>query len=154
MKIRKGLRIAIPMAVVALGLVMASVAWACSAYNGQTFIQNPTTLDWSTYSKVSVSRRAGASIKIRGDGVALGDAGYGTKDGDAYQPVMSGEGDCCIGGTKLGGTVPLEHTKSPDIRETAVQIPAGTSGNKWICMLNEGTVGIDDSTAHATLSIL
>ena len=73
MKIRKGLRIAIPMAVVTLGLVMASVAWACSAYNGQTYLKTPTTLNWDTFLEVQGSRKAATSIDIKGDGVTLGD---------------------------------------------------------------------------------
>ena len=151
MKIRKGLRVAIPMAVVALGLVMASVAWACSAYNGQTYLKTPTTLNWDTFLEVQGSRKSATKIDIKGDGVNVGD--YGTANGDTYQAVMSAQGDCCMGGTKLGDTVTLDKDKEPDLGPTTVSIPAGTSGNKWVCMLNQ-TTDTDDSTGHATLSIL
>ncbi len=152
MKIRKGLRIAIPMAVVALGLVMASVAWACSAYNGQTFIKDPTTGGWDTFVEVQGSRRAATSITIKGDGVNLGT--YGTANGDTYQAIMANAGECCLGGQNLGGKVTLKQSATEaDVGPTAVDIAAGTSGNKWICMLNEST-DTDDSTAHASLSVL
>ena len=164
LKHRKRLRVFIPLAVAAAALMSASLAWACTIYNGQSWIWDTDTVPASWQGSDSVKRTAvrggDVSITIMGDGVA---PLYGEKDGDLYRAVMAPSGSCCGGSTTttLADNVVLAMTPTawdqpmvPDLGPNTVTIPGDkTRGDYWICYLNKTTLG-NDSTAHATLSIV
>lgn len=88
-------RVAIPLATAAAVLSVASTAWACTYFSGQTYFDDPATTTLDEGLSKSVRKSSTANLRIWGKGVAASD-NYPTSP---WKVVASPFGQCCGSGT-------------------------------------------------------
>ncbi len=89
------IRVAIPLATAAAALSVASTAWACTYFSGQTYFDNPATTTLDQGLEKSVSSRSTTNLRIWGKGVPASE-NYPTSP---WKVVASPFGQCCGSGT-------------------------------------------------------
>lgn len=119
MRVSRRVRVAIPLATAAAALSVASTAWACTYFSGQTYFDNPATTGTleqtdelpSTWKPKVLTN---STLVVWGKGVPAGE----NYPSSPWKVVASAFGQCCGSGT--GAITPVGSTY------TFTQSPTGT----------------------------
>lgn len=137
-------RVAIPLATAAAVLSVASTAWACTYFAGQTYFDNPATTTLDEGLEKSVSSRSTTNLRIWGKGVGASD-NYPTTP---WKVVASPFGQCCGSGTTRLDTKDYTFTQNPSpsvaqLGPTTNATVAGKLGRGTfsVCWLNGDQTG-------------
>ncbi len=131
MRLSRRVRVAIPLATAAAALSVASTAWACTYFSGQTYFDDPATTGTLEQTDTK-SASMNSKLVVWGKGVAASD-NYPTSP---WRVVASPFGQCCGSGTtdittKKDFTFTLN--PSPGVAQlgpTTDAYPAKAPGNK------------------------
>lgn len=87
-------RVGIPLATAAAALSVASTAWACTYFSGQTYFDDPATTGTLEQNDTK-SAKKGSGLVVWGKGVAATD----DYPSSPWRVVASPQGQCCGSGT-------------------------------------------------------
>lgn len=136
MRISMRARVGIPLATAAAALSVASTAWACTYFSGQTYFDDPATAGTLEEGlEKSASSRSTTNLSLWGKGVAASD-NYPTSP---WKVVASPFGQCCGSGTTRldPNDYTFKQDPSPSVAQVGPTTDATVSGK-----LGRGTFSV------------
>ncbi len=129
-------RVGIPLATAAAVLSVASTAWACTYFAGQTYFDDKATAGLDQKTTTSISKTKGPAFIVWGNGVAASE----NYPSSPWRVVASLENQCCGSGTtRLSGDYTFTQYPSPGVAQlgptTDATVSPLSTGSYSVCWL-------------------